>query len=72
MDKKLQLVFLTANEKSFTINIDTPLEPIDPLKVNDTMNTIIANDLINTPNGALVGIKGAYLVTKTVEEIQLV
>lgn len=71
MNKKLQLVFLTANNKTFTINIDNPLEPIDTVNVKSTMDTIISSNIINSSNGELVGIKGAYLVTKTIEEIQL-
>lgn len=72
MNKKLQLVFLTANNKTFTINIDNPLEPINNVNVKSTMDTIISSNIINSTNGELVDIKGAYLVTKTIEEIQLV
>lgn len=70
-DKKLQLVFMTENNKTFTLYIDEPKEPIDEVSVKQAMDTIITNDVINSKNGALVAIKGAYFVTRTVDEITL-
>jgi len=70
-DKKLQLVFMTENNKTFTLYIDEPSEPISELAVKQAMDTIITNNVINSKNGALIAIKGAYSVTRTVDEITL-
>ncbi len=70
-DKKLQLTFNTENNKTFSLYIDEPLEPIVAADVKLAMDTIIANDVINSKNGALVSIKSARFITRTVEEIVL-
>ncbi len=71
MDTKLQLVFITENNKSYTINIDEPVSPVDPIDVKTAMDAIITNNIISTKNGSLVAIKGAYYVTRTVDEVIL-
>ncbi len=70
-DKKLQLVFSTDNGKTLTLYVDEPREPINPTDVKNAMDSVIANNLIISKNGPLTSIKGAYFVTRTVEEITL-
>lgn len=69
MDKKLQLVFYTQNNKTYTINIDSPIDPADSLAVKDAMDTVINSNVIETTNGILTSIKEAKMVTRTVEPI---
>ncbi|HEY8365487.1 MAG TPA: DUF2922 domain-containing protein [Haloplasmataceae bacterium] len=70
-ERKLQLVFITDNNKNFTLNIDEPKEPYSPQDIKEAMTTIINNNIIEGKNGSLVAIKGAYFVSRTVEEITL-
>lgn len=70
-DRKIQLVFKTENDKNFTLYIDEPKEPYNETEIKEAMEAIIANNIIETKNGQLVSIKGAYFVTRTVEEITL-
>lgn len=70
-DRKIQLVFKTENDKSFSLYIDEPKEPYNENDIKDAMTSIIENNIIETTNGRLVSIKGAYFVTRTVQEIEL-
>jgi Protein of unknown function (DUF2922) len=68
---KLQLVFLTGNEKKHTITVDRPKNPADALAVKEAMDTILASNVINTSHGALASIEGAYMITKDTQPVSL-
>jgi len=71
MAKRLELQFLNEENKTVTIALEAPVEPVDPNKVNEAMDEIIAQNAFITAGGDLVAKKGARLVERNVEEIEL-
>ncbi|MDF2699217.1 MAG: hypothetical protein K0Q49_773 [Haloplasmataceae bacterium] len=67
----LQLVFLTDNGKTYTINIDNPKVPYDVLSIQDCVNTTLSSGVFKSKNGLLVELKEANFITKNVELIEL-
>ncbi|SDM55320.1 DUF2922 domain-containing protein [Sediminibacillus halophilus] len=69
--KKLELKFLNEEDKTVTISLDQPVEPADPAAVNTAMDEIIAQNAFFSSGGDLVSKKGARIVERNVEEIEL-
>lgn len=70
--KKLELKFLNEDGKTVTYSLDKPMEPADAEAVTDAMDEIIAQNAFSTSGGNLVKKKGARIVERNVEEIDLV
>mgnify|MGYP000868602728 CR=1 FL=1 len=70
-ERKIQLVFNTENNKTLSIYIDEPKEPYNEQDIKEAMEAIITNNVISGKNGAVVGIKGAYYITRTKQDIIL-
>ncbi|PKR83811.1 DUF2922 domain-containing protein [Heyndrickxia camelliae] len=67
--KTLELQFVTANNKTATISIDDPIEPVDVAKVKSAMEQIIASNIFHNASGyAYTEMKGARLVDHNVTE----
>ncbi|TDL31323.1 DUF2922 domain-containing protein [Jeotgalibacillus sp. S-D1] len=71
MNKTLELQFITEEGATSTLSIESPKEPLDPAEVKAAMENILAQDAFVTPTGGLVSIKGARVVERGIEEIEL-
>lgn len=69
--KKLDLIFENEEGKTVTYSLEAPIEPADAELINEAMDTIIAENVFETKGGAIVGKKGARIVDRQVEEIDL-
>lgn len=69
--KTLELIFTTEENKSSTISIDNPKEPVDLEIVNGAMDIIIAEAALYTTSGKYVAKKGARMVERTVQDFTL-
>jgi hypothetical protein len=67
--KTLQLQFLNQENKTVTIAIDNPIEPVDPLALDAAMNTILSANVFVSAGGDLVSKKGARIVERNVAEV---
>lgn len=69
MDKtKLQLTFLDAASKKFSLTFDDPKAEIQKPEVEEAMNSIISLDIFNASN-SLKDISGASLITISTTDI---
>lgn len=66
--KTLELVFTTDTNKTSTISIDQPKEPIDVEAAKSVMDTIISQGAITSTNGKLFAKKEVRLIERTVQE----
>jgi uncharacterized protein YggL (DUF469 family) len=71
MSKKLELRFENYEGKTVTYSLNNPIEPVDAEAVNAAMDEIIEQDTFTSSGGDLVGKKGARLVERTVEDIDI-
>lgn len=71
MEKRLELQFIDSVNKTITISIEEPIEPVDALAVSAAMDTIIAQNIFKTPGGDLVSKKGARVVTRDTADVFL-
>jgi hypothetical protein len=71
MAKTLELQFATQFWKVAKLNLDDPIEPVDPAAVKTVMETMIADNVFQSSSGALVGIKGARVVERNVTEYEI-
>ncbi|ALX49703.1 DUF2922 domain-containing protein [Lentibacillus amyloliquefaciens] len=69
--KKLELKFFNEDEKTVTYSLEQPVEPVDPIAVTNAMDEIITQNAFTSSGGDLVSKKGARIVDRTVEEINL-
>jgi hypothetical protein len=67
--KTLQLQFFNQENKTVTIAIENPIEPVDPLALDSAMNQILMANVFVTAGGDLVSKKGARIVERNVLEI---
>ncbi|WP_077619840.1 DUF2922 domain-containing protein [Bacillus sinesaloumensis] len=71
MAKTLEMQFTNEDGKTTTVSIENPKEPVDTGAVSAAMDTIVASNAFLTVGGPLVAIKGARVVERNVEEVQL-
>ncbi|PPA70795.1 DUF2922 domain-containing protein [Jeotgalibacillus proteolyticus] len=71
MNKSLEIQFQTEEGATSTLSVESPKEPIDPAVVKAAMESIIAGNAFITPSGALTGIKGARVVMRGTEAVEL-
>ncbi|MDR7073409.1 DUF2922 domain-containing protein [Fictibacillus barbaricus] len=69
MAKVLELQFLNQEDKTVTIRLDAPVEPVDPAAVEAAMDTIIAQNIFISSGGDYTAKKGARIVDRTVSDI---
>ncbi|MFD1738186.1 DUF2922 domain-containing protein [Bacillus salitolerans] len=71
MAKVLQLQFLNQEDKTVTLTIEDPIEPVDPAAVNAAMDVIIASNVFISSGGEYTSKKGARVVERNIEEVIL-
>jgi len=69
--KKLELKFFNEDGKTVTYSFEKPIEPVDPEAINSAMDEIIAQNAFTSSGGDIVEKKGARLVERIVEDIDL-
>lgn len=69
MSQVLEMKFDTANGKTFTISVNNPKPNLTSTDVSNAMQTIIDQDVFHHEGDALVGLKQARIIDKTVTEI---
>lgn len=70
-NKKLQLSFLTDQNKTHTIIIDNPVYPVIETDLKDCIQYIIDQEVFAPNKGKLVDIKGIKVVERTEETVAL-
>ena len=71
MAKTLEMQFKNEDGKTATISIENPIEPVDAAAVSAAMDLIISTNAFFTPGGAIVEKKGARVVERNVETVEL-
>ena len=71
MAKTLEMQFINMSGKTATVSIENPIEPVDVQAVSAAMDLIVSTDAFLTPGGPIVSKKGARIVERNVEEVQL-
>lgn len=71
MSKRLEMLFRNEAGGNVTIGIDNPAEPADPAEVAAAMDIIINENTFITPNGEIVAKRGARIVERTVDTIDI-
>ena len=69
--KKIELRFRNADDKLVRFELDNPVDPIDPVVVNEAMDAIIAENVFTSSGGDLLEKESARIVQQLVEEIEL-
>ena len=69
--KKIELLFENEEGKTVKYTLDQPVEPVDKATVKRVMDTIISENVFQSPGGELRAKKGARLVENIIEEIDL-
>ncbi len=70
--KTLELIFRTAAGRTVRITLRDPIEPVDPMVVNNVMDTILAKNLFQTNGADWVEKVGARVQDRTITELPLV
>ncbi|WP_416151325.1 DUF2922 domain-containing protein [Salipaludibacillus sp. HK11] len=71
MSKRLELLFRNEAGGSVTVGIDDPIEPVVASNVSAAMDVIIENNALTSANGDIVEKRGARIVERTVETIDI-
>ena len=71
MAKTIEFLFLNAEGKAVRYTLDNPVEPVDPVAVNNAMDTILTQNAFTSSGGDLVSKKGARVVERNVTDITL-
>ncbi|WP_088102433.1 DUF2922 domain-containing protein [Halalkalibacter urbisdiaboli] len=71
MSKKLELLFENTEGRLVTISLDDPVEPVNGSEVQTVMSTIIENAAFLSSGGEIETIRGARIVERNVEDINL-
>jgi len=71
MSKKLELKFYNEDNRTVTISLDQPVEPADPVAVNQAMDEIITQNCFASSGGNLVAKKEARIVERNVYGVEL-
>lgn len=69
--KKIELRFRNADDKLVRFELDNPVDPIDPVVVNEAMDAIIQENVFTSSGGDLLTKESARIVEQIVEEIEL-
>jgi hypothetical protein len=69
--KTLQLQFLNQENKTVTISIDNPIEPVDTVALNAAMDSILTANVFTSAGGDLISKKGARVVERNVADVTM-
>jgi hypothetical protein len=67
--KTIQMVFNTANGKTYRMEFNNPKTTLTATDVQTTMQMIIDRNIIETTNGALVSIRDGGIVDRTYTDL---
>ena len=59
--KTIELRFRNEDDKLVRFNLDNPVDPIDPVIVNEAMDAIIAENVFTSSGGDLLTKEGAQI-----------
>ncbi|RBW67309.1 DUF2922 domain-containing protein [Bacillus taeanensis] len=71
MAKKLELQFVNSENKTVTISLDDPIEPVDAAAVSAAMDTVITQNAFTSSGGDFIAKKGARVVERNVADVTL-
>ncbi|KGA96811.1 hypothetical protein AJ85_20965 [Alkalihalobacillus alcalophilus ATCC 27647 = CGMCC 1.3604] len=71
MSKKLELLFENEAERQVTVSVDNPTEPVNPEAIYEAMLEMISTNVLTSTGGDITAIRGARLVDRQVETIEL-
>lgn len=71
MAKQIEMQFLNEENRTVTISLEDPVEPVNPEDVNAAMDTVLSENAFTSSGGNLMSKKGARIVERTVTEIEL-
>ncbi|GGK28859.1 hypothetical protein GCM10010965_22120 [Caldalkalibacillus thermarum] len=71
MSKTLELIFENMEGRAVRLTLESPVEPADPVFISQVMDEIIAKNVFDSSGGDLVRKRGARIVDRYVEEIEL-
>ncbi len=69
MATRLRMSFLNSLNRTTSMSLDDPKADPTPTQVQAVMDDIIAKNIFNSSGGDLVSVKGAEIVTTTVNEL---
>lgn len=69
--KKLELQFENTDGKTVTHSLTNIIEPVNSVTVNEAMDQVIAQDAFTSTGGSLIKKKGARVVDRQVEDIEI-
>jgi Protein of unknown function (DUF2922) len=72
MAKSIELHFNSSLGKVVKLAVDSPIEPIDPVKVKEVMDLIVTANIFAGNTGTFVSPKEARLVEHNVTEFEIV
>ena len=72
MAKTIELHFNSSLGKVVKLSVDSPIEPIDPVKVKEVMDLIVAENIFAGNTGTFVSPKEARLIEHNVTEYEVV
>ena len=72
MAKSIELHFNSSLGKVVKLSVDSPIEPIDPIKVKEVMDLIVSANIFAGNTGTFVSPKEARLVEHNVTDYEIV
>ncbi|MDN4524861.1 DUF2922 domain-containing protein [Fictibacillus fluitans] len=71
MAKTLELQFINEQDKTVTISLDAPAEPVNAAAVKAAMDAVIAQNIFISSGGDFVSKKGARITERSSSDIVL-
>ncbi len=71
MAKQIEMQFMNEENRTVTISLEDPVEPVNSADVNAAMDAVISENALTSSGGSLVAKKGARVVERIVTEIDL-
>lgn len=71
MSKTLELLFENEEGRQVTVSVDQPIEPVDAAAVANSMAVILNGNTLLSSGGDLVAIRGARVVERNINVIEL-
>lgn len=71
MARTLELIFGNMEGRTVRLTLESPIEPVDPQQISQVMDQIIDKNVFDSSGGDLVEKRGACIVERSVEVIEL-
>ncbi|GLC89308.1 DUF2922 domain-containing protein [Lysinibacillus piscis] len=72
MSQVLELQFQTEGGKTATITVDHPKAHLTPADIQQVMQTIVEQNVFDSPSGTFTAVKGARIIDRQVSTFTLV